>query len=550
MIEKKDFCLSNFIGLFFSGIINEKLKSSIVLKCYYLIGIYKHLKELNTKTILIESEYIDKDFMIDYSFYYSKSYKDVNRFSRRVHFFSEDIDINKFISILDHEDHEQVMRLESALQSVYNGFITIKPISFKLDNVFEINFLGRSVIKPNELIVDIPCHKFLYGITRVNLCGLRLEAKGMQFQTQDGATSACATIALWNCNKLLNEKFGIKIESPFEITKVATSNSDCLNRDFPNKGLNIDQLLVYIKKNGLDIETCNFDQIRSILRSWDKKIDKSTMHILEINKRLKKYLNIKTQEDYKEQIDRLNITLKKVENRKKEFQKKYEYYNKYYIEYINEYIKSYLTANIPTIIIFRISDHKVSYHAAAISGFKIDNTNCPLVIYLHDDQCGIYCEAILKNIYELDCLWIQDKELSGIKYPQTLYKNASVDLLVSPLHQEIRCSFEFIFDKYYQFYNLIVAYFNKKYKNLSISRSVFLIESNEYKKYLLSQSITRRMEILTKSMPKYIWIVRFYEHKKTVYDLLIDSSDPNGSIAEYVQYKTFSHIMRNAQKIN
>lgn len=44
--------------------------------------------DIKAETIVVEHNYIDKDYLIDYSNYYSRSFEDIKKFTDRIHFFS------------------------------------------------------------------------------------------------------------------------------------------------------------------------------------------------------------------------------------------------------------------------------------------------------------------------------------------------------------------------------------------------------------------------------------------------------------------------------
>jgi hypothetical protein len=59
----------------------------------YLI---RYLSDLNAKTCVYEEEYIDRDYIIDYQKFYSRSFENHKRFTKRVHFFTVDFSAAKF----------------------------------------------------------------------------------------------------------------------------------------------------------------------------------------------------------------------------------------------------------------------------------------------------------------------------------------------------------------------------------------------------------------------------------------------------------------------
>ena len=53
---------------------------------YNIQYIFRYL-DGKCKTVLIEKEYIDKDYLIDYSLFYSRAFQEVPRFTQRIHYF-------------------------------------------------------------------------------------------------------------------------------------------------------------------------------------------------------------------------------------------------------------------------------------------------------------------------------------------------------------------------------------------------------------------------------------------------------------------------------
>ena len=51
--------------------------------------IYKYAKDINANTVVIEDHYIDKDYLIDYSKFYARSFDPPSTVTKRLHFFSE-----------------------------------------------------------------------------------------------------------------------------------------------------------------------------------------------------------------------------------------------------------------------------------------------------------------------------------------------------------------------------------------------------------------------------------------------------------------------------
>ena len=49
--------------------------------------LFKYLSELGAQTIVVENDYIDRDYLDDYAAYYARCFRRYNRHCRRLHFF-------------------------------------------------------------------------------------------------------------------------------------------------------------------------------------------------------------------------------------------------------------------------------------------------------------------------------------------------------------------------------------------------------------------------------------------------------------------------------
>jgi hypothetical protein len=62
--------------------------------------VLRYLDELKANTCVIEEQYIDKDYLIDYQKFYSRSFKEMKRFTKRIHFFSNSFSSKQFEQML------------------------------------------------------------------------------------------------------------------------------------------------------------------------------------------------------------------------------------------------------------------------------------------------------------------------------------------------------------------------------------------------------------------------------------------------------------------
>ncbi|MCK4732286.1 MAG: hypothetical protein KAT65_07495 [Methanophagales archaeon] len=149
---------SDIIFSFFSDNLIRHMGTS-----YQGKNLLRYLKALGAKTCVLEKEYIDKDYMIDYQKFYSRSFGDDNgKITKRIHFFKEEFSLEKFKKSLKNND------IEYLKNDSYLGFVVIRPIT----NIDEQPLIGRTLLKtyPYEergdrrcfVIKEYPVSLFVY----------------------------------------------------------------------------------------------------------------------------------------------------------------------------------------------------------------------------------------------------------------------------------------------------------------------------------------------------------------------------------------------------
>ena len=101
--------------------------------------LYGYLNYLKAKSVLFEERYIDKDFLIDYSNYYARSFKDYSKFTNRLHFFSEPFSDEEIKNLIETGNANTYEKLSES----YLGFIVLKPI----DDCNGCRLIGRTILK-------------------------------------------------------------------------------------------------------------------------------------------------------------------------------------------------------------------------------------------------------------------------------------------------------------------------------------------------------------------------------------------------------------------
>lgn len=236
---------SDFVFSYFSERLREYLDDSH--QAEYLI---RYLADLDAKTCVLEDKYVDKDYLIDYQKFYSRSFDEAKRFTERIHFFVEDFSTTKFEESLENNDIEY-------LRKSYLGFVVIRPIK----GSDRKRLIGRTILNAYPDEKGSEKRVFIRGNYDVSLFGIPLSVSSLPFQVQDQGVSACATIALWTALHPLADTYGIQRLFPAEITELSTSFPSEY-RNFPSSGLNWGQMINCVKSMELDVETIIYPKIR------------------------------------------------------------------------------------------------------------------------------------------------------------------------------------------------------------------------------------------------------------------------------------------------
>lgn len=201
----------------------------------YLNG---YLVNEEAKTIVIESQYVDRHFLEDYSNYHVRSFSDYGKLCTRIHFF------DKKAHIETPEDREHFYRGD------FIEFLKGRPANMSSESL-EDGYLGFSVIRPlRDAFIGRTClrtykegshvqssktsqvntkqrtdrRRFYKSVKpeQVNLFGLTLNIPTtLPFQEQDSSVAACASSALWSFFHGTNASSRRQVPSPSEITKIA-----------------------------------------------------------------------------------------------------------------------------------------------------------------------------------------------------------------------------------------------------------------------------------------------------------------------------------------
>lgn len=244
--------------------------------------IFNYLKDMGAVSVLLERNYVDKDYLEDFSHYYVKRFGNAGHQCARMHFFTRPVDHKLINTILEAGEGSEELALE--LNESYLGFMVIKPLPK--------TFIGKTCLKvmsdvdappvvapmadadadntgiesaavESEPQVQEPgieigqtgqVGKRKCRLSReyaVDLFGIKLSVWSIAFQEQDKVVSACASTAIWSSLHSLKWRDVKTIHSCSEITLNAINHIDGSSNSFPNKELTNKQILRCLDVEGL-----------------------------------------------------------------------------------------------------------------------------------------------------------------------------------------------------------------------------------------------------------------------------------------------------------
>lgn len=430
-----------------------------------------YLKEVSARTMVVEYDYVDGDYLEDYSNYYVKCFHEYDRHCTRVHFFSSTFTRRKLNNIL----RKTTAPIVQELQEAYLGFIVVKPLPRTV--------IGRTCLKT---YCSSPERSFL--ATRdyaVSLFGIPLSVNSLAYQEQDRVAAACATSALWSIFHKTGTLFHHPILSPIEITKIATSDSFFRNRFIPSEGLTIEQMAHAIREIGLESFPINANEpyiLQSTIYAYMKFGMPIALAILMVD------------------------------------------------------------ASGPVPQLFPNGGG----HAVAVTGFRIDTNSPPVPVgntgflskasrmsklYVHDDQVGPFARMefdgaqVQLNGRPLNSLatdWRNSQGAKGVR--------AIPDTLLIPLYHKIRIPFEVIHRIVIDFDAIVEVYRQQNAVpvpqriewDISLS-SISSLKSDLTKNHRIDPY--HKVQLLTESMPKYLWRAVAYSGDDPSFELVFDATD-------------------------
>ncbi len=205
--------------------------------------IEQYAQKLECSSVVIEEDYIDRDYIEDHSIFYSRSRQPLPNHCIRVHFFrrvDEAVLRDRLSTLADEYAKSKNLyaeRCKEFSEECYLGFMVVKPLHGCP--------VGRTVLRtfPREGCRDGNVREFRGSLKYdAHLLGVNLTVLGLAFQQQDEGVSACATTAIWSSLQKLKSTEEVSAATPAQITTHASRFSLPYGRPMPSEGLSLDQM--------------------------------------------------------------------------------------------------------------------------------------------------------------------------------------------------------------------------------------------------------------------------------------------------------------------
>ncbi len=200
--------------------------------------IKKYLTGIDAKTVVVEPVYFDRDYLDEYSAFYSRTSQGYGNLCQRLHLFGSQ-SVSRFdIAYAAAGDLGKIKKL----QNNYLGFIVLRPIPVApFGRTVLALYKDRNTVEPR---VTTPSRAY-----KVHLAGITLQVDGLAWQQQDSGVAACATVGLWTIFQSSAYDEHHSVPTTAEITKSAQLFG---KRPFPSTGLTVEQTLEAIHKQNLN----------------------------------------------------------------------------------------------------------------------------------------------------------------------------------------------------------------------------------------------------------------------------------------------------------
>lgn len=204
------------------------------------------------KSIVVEHEYIDKDYRNVYSGFYSKRFAKQSSRATRLHFFDVAIAEEDLLTqgpdglsiALDAKAAANGARRASGSTNGYLGNVVVRGT--------EYSRLGRCLLDPRKLALPFVGNpEGCLAKYSAQLMGHKLVVSAFPHQSQDTQVHTCAETALWSLFRYMTQRYRQYREMhPHDIAKL---NDDLSwGRTIPSRGLSMQQVASVVGRFGMD----------------------------------------------------------------------------------------------------------------------------------------------------------------------------------------------------------------------------------------------------------------------------------------------------------
>ncbi len=427
-----------------------------------------YFSDVKAKTIVVEYDYVDHDYLEDYASYYVRCFRDYQRKCTRLHFFTAKFSPTAFSNLLK---KKQGYLTAKSLQErgCYLGFMVIRDLPQTV--------IGRTCVvtyPPNGGRRNFP----LVREYNSSLFGIPLRIESLAFQEQDRAVAACATSALWTAFQSTGKQFQHIIPAPVEITRVANEKFPLRWRAMPSTGLSIEQMAGSIRSVGLDpytIRTVELDMFRNVLYGYLR--------------------------------GKIPVLL---------------LFQKAFLENGTSY-KIRGSPHAVTVIGYSMGETPAfsSNDQLRLISAHIDK------IYVHDDQVGPFARMILDG----ESIYDSNNKPLGLSIRSAWYDYRAIPrYLLIPLYPKIRIPYEPVHEAVESFNMLLnrIAKWDSSVIGGDREWDLHLTCLNDYRNYILEESPLDgdcAKNILCDKYPRFMWRAAFLLNGTMKFDLLFDATD-------------------------
>jgi len=425
----------------------------------------EYFEQLEAKAIIVENEYVDRDFLEDFSGYYARCFHPYDRMCTRLHFFrhvNPELTEERFAAIL--ADGCTEAELEE-LNDGYLGFIVVKPLPKTV--------IGRTCLRTYDENKNGGYRN--YPIKRnydVHLFGIALSVESLAFQEQDKVAAACATNALWSAFQGTGKLFQHHIPSPIEITRRAGEHWFNKTRLLPSKGLTVEQMAFVVRHVGLEPHAVSCGKGLILLKATVSAYLRGHVPVL-----LVLGLDVHPKQGPTIHADTHAVAVTGYSSGSGE-------------------MLGYGKSQIPLL------------------ASRIDE------LYAHDDGVGPFARMPFVKTY-------LETSLRHPEHPDASVTAHPTHVLI-PLYHKIRIPFADVLVMMQEFHSILVAisYFNADLP-IPLAWDIHLTTVGEYKQslFLRAPRGSGRQEVLTRPMPRFLWRAAASDHNGRLLDILLDATD-------------------------